>query len=110
MNSQILIADDHRLLREGLKSLLQQEGFPVVAEADDGRTAVRLAMELKPAIVLTDIRIPGLNGIEITRQIHRDCLCSRSWCFRCIAKAGLYWAPSRRALGDTWSKIPGSRR
>ena len=77
MNSQILIADDHRLLREGLKSLLQQEGFPVVAEADDGRTAVRLAMELKPAIVLTDIRIPGLNGIEITRQIHRDCLYSK---------------------------------
>ena len=77
MNSQILIADDQRLLREGLKSLLQQEGFPVIAEAEDGRTAVKLAMKLKPAIVLTGIRIPGLNGIEIIRQLQRDCLGSK---------------------------------
>src|SRR5919197_1850582 len=77
MNSPILIADDQRLLREGLKSLLQQEGFPVIAEAEDGRTAVKLAMKLKPAIVLTGIRIPGLNGIEIIRQLQRDCLGSK---------------------------------
>lgn len=69
MTKTILIADDHRLLREGLRALLEREGFRVIAEADNGRTAVRLARELQPDIVITDIAMPDLNGVEATRQI-----------------------------------------
>jgi two-component system, NarL family, response regulator NreC len=65
----ILIADDHRLLREGLRALLERDGFQVVAEADNGRSAVRVAKQLQPDIVITDIAMPDLNGVEATRQI-----------------------------------------
>lgn len=69
MPQTILIADDHRLLREGLRALLERDGFQVIAEADNGRSAVRLAKELQPDIVITDIAMPDLNGLEATRQI-----------------------------------------
>jgi DNA-binding NarL/FixJ family response regulator len=69
MNETILIADDHRLLREGLRALLERDGFEVVGEADNGRSAVRLAKQLQPDIVITDIAMPDLNGVEATRQI-----------------------------------------
>ena len=69
MPETILIADDHRLLREGLRALLEREGFQVVAEADNGRSAVKLAKQLQPDIVITDIAMPDLNGVEATRQI-----------------------------------------
>ena len=69
MRQTILIADDHRLLREGLRALLERDGFHVVAEADNGRSAVRLAKQLQPDIVITDIAMPDLNGVEATRQI-----------------------------------------
>ena len=67
---RILIVDDHQILREGLKALLAKEpDMEVVAEAEDGRDALRLARELKPHVVILDITLPGLNGIEVTRQI-----------------------------------------
>ena len=69
MTQTILIADDHRLLREGLRALLERDGFHIVAEADNGRSAVRLAKQLQPDIVITDIAMPDLNGVEATRQI-----------------------------------------
>lgn len=69
MTQTILIADDHRLLREGLRALLERDGFRIVAEADNGRSAVRLAKQLQPDIVITDIAMPDLNGVEATRQI-----------------------------------------
>ena len=69
MPETILIADDHRLLREGLRALLERDGFQVIAEADDGRSAVKLAKQLQPDIVITDIAMPDLNGVEATRQI-----------------------------------------
>jgi len=69
MRQTILIADDHRLLREGLRALLERDDFHVVAEADNGRSAVRLAKQLQPDIVITDIAMPDLNGVEATRQI-----------------------------------------
>jgi DNA-binding NarL/FixJ family response regulator len=70
---RILIADDHRLLREGIRSLLREEpDFTVVGEAEDGRMAVQLAHNLHPNVVLMDIGMPLLNGLETTRQIKRD--------------------------------------
>jgi DNA-binding NarL/FixJ family response regulator len=73
MALQILVTDDHRLLREGLKSLLESQGFQVRGEAADGRTAVKLAKTLRPDAVIIDISMPGLNGIDATKQIHQDC-------------------------------------
>lgn len=68
--TKILIADDHKLFREGLKALIEKNPeMQVIAEAGDGRTAVKLARELKPDVVFMDISMPGLNGIESTRQI-----------------------------------------
>jgi two-component system response regulator NreC len=68
-----IIADDHRIMREGLRSLLEKSGrFECVAEADDGYQAVKLARELHPDIVIMDIAMPNLNGIEATRQIKTE--------------------------------------
>lgn len=67
---RILIADDHGVMRRGLRLQLEQcAGFEVVGEASDGRQAVQLAEELQPDIVLMDIGMPNLNGIEATAQI-----------------------------------------
>jgi two-component system, NarL family, response regulator NreC len=72
MALQILITDDHRLLRQGLRSLLERQGFQVTGEAEDGRTAVKLANKLQPDAAIIDISMPGLNGIDATKQIRRD--------------------------------------
>ncbi len=67
----ILLADDHKIVREGLRILIDRErpAMEVVAEAEDGRTALQLVRQLKPRIVLMDVSMPGLNGIDATRQI-----------------------------------------
>lgn len=73
MAIKILIADDHGILREAITSLLNNEfGMEVIGEAQDGRTAVRLAKELHPDVIIMDIAMPNLNGIEATRQIVRE--------------------------------------
>jgi DNA-binding NarL/FixJ family response regulator len=72
MPFRILLADDHVLLRQGLRSLLETEGLQVVGEAGDGRSAVKLVNKLRPDAVIIDISMPGLNGIEATRQIYRE--------------------------------------
>jgi two-component system response regulator NreC len=74
MSIKIMLADDHAMLRHGLsKSLQNEEGIEVIAQAKDGRSTVELAKELKPDIVIMDIGMPDLNGIEATRQITKDC-------------------------------------
>lgn len=66
----IVIADDHALVREGTKQLLnEQPGLTVVGEASDGEEAVQLAARLKPRVILMDIAMPRLNGIDATRRI-----------------------------------------
>src|SRR3954469_22328454 len=70
MTTRILLADDHQIVREGLRSMLQQHpDMEVVGEAADGRTAVAMSQELQPDVVVMDVGMPGLNGIEATRQI-----------------------------------------
>ena len=70
MSAKVVLADDHQLMREGLCILLEKElGTEVVGQADDGETAVQLARELKPDIVIMDVAMPGLDGIEATKQI-----------------------------------------
>lgn len=67
---QILIADDHGIVRTGLKLLLERvDDMQVVGEASDGREAVRLAKELQPNIVIMDIGMPLLNGLDAAAQI-----------------------------------------
>lgn len=73
MATTILLVDDHRMLRDGLRMLLEQQpDMEVVAEADDGRDAVELARKHQPQIVVMDIGLPDLNGLEATRQILRN--------------------------------------
>jgi len=68
--ARVLLADDHRLMRSGLRLVIERHSeFSVVGEADDGRQAVAMAESLKPDVIVMDIGMPGLNGIEAARQI-----------------------------------------
>lgn len=70
---RILIADDHAPFREGLRALLtSMPDMTVAGEAEDGEAAVRSAAKLQPDVILMDIQMPGVNGIEATRQIHQS--------------------------------------
>ena len=67
---RLLLAEDQTLMRQGLKTLLELElGFRVIGEAEDGEAAVNLALELRPDIVLMDVQMPTLNGVEATSAI-----------------------------------------
>src|SRR6266496_1972097 len=69
----VLLAEDHQIVREGFRSLLKHEhDIEVVGEAESGRQAVRLTRKLRPEVVVMDIAMPLLNGLEATRQIRRD--------------------------------------
>jgi DNA-binding NarL/FixJ family response regulator len=73
MSARILLVDDHQVLREGLRSLLEkQPDMEVVGEASDGRMALQLVRGMKPDIVIMDVNMPGMDGIDATRLITRD--------------------------------------
>jgi DNA-binding NarL/FixJ family response regulator len=73
MTIRILLADDHKIVRDGLKTLVEkQPEMEVIGEAENGREAVRLAMKLKPKVVIMDVSMADLNGMEAARQIRKE--------------------------------------
>lgn len=68
---RLLLADDHHLLRQGVKALLEANGHVIVGEAGDGRDAVRLAQETQPDFAVVDVMMPLLNGLDVVREIRR---------------------------------------
>lgn len=69
MPHRVLLADDHDVVRQGFRALLEREGVEVVGEAADGRDAVRLAESLEPDVAVLDLSMPGLNGLDAARKI-----------------------------------------
>jgi DNA-binding NarL/FixJ family response regulator len=72
MIPRLLLVDDHKLLRQGLRRAVEDAGFEVVGEAGDGEEAVRLAVQLRPELVLMDLTMPVLDGIEATRRLRHS--------------------------------------
>ena len=73
MPVRIILADDHEIVRQGLKTLLEQKGFEVVGEASNGQEGIRLCKELRPDIAVLDLTMPLVNGIDAAREILKDC-------------------------------------
>ena len=65
----VMLVDDHTMLRQGLRRSLETEGIPVVAEASNGEEAVKIALDTKPNVVLMDVSMPQIDGIEATRRL-----------------------------------------
>ena len=70
---RVFLADDHAVVRQGLKGILEQEGFEVVGEASDGHAAVRMCDLLQPEVAILDLAMPRLNGIDAAQEILRLC-------------------------------------
>jgi DNA-binding NarL/FixJ family response regulator len=68
---RVMLVDDHDLFRTGLRNLLEEQGVQIVAEASDGAAALTLVTELAPDVVVMDLNMPGMNGIEATREVVR---------------------------------------
>lgn len=72
LRNSVVIADDHRMFREGLKLLLETEGFDVVGEAENGQEAIRLTRQHNPQVAVLDYSMPVLNGLDAAREIQRQ--------------------------------------
>ena len=78
MPHSVLLVDDHKIMREGIRSLLERSSdFRVAGEAENGTDAVQLARKLQPDLVLMDIGLPGMNGIEATTEVIRHCAATK---------------------------------
>jgi YesN/AraC family two-component response regulator len=69
---KILLVDDHKLLRDGLRNIIEQRSnMHIIGEASDGREAIKVASKLLPDVIVIDVAMPGMNGIEAAQQIHK---------------------------------------
>lgn len=73
MNNRIVLADDHNIVRQALRSLLKELGFQVIGEASDGLEAFNLVNQLKPDILIVDLMMGSMNGLEVTRRVTKEC-------------------------------------
>src|SRR4029077_8011394 len=73
MPVRILLADDHALIRQGVRALLEKHGYQIVAEASDGQETVRSVMEANPDVAIVDISMPVLNGVDTARELRKSC-------------------------------------
>jgi two-component system, NarL family, response regulator NreC len=71
MTTQVLVADDHQIVRQGVRALLEREGFQVVAEAGDGLAALQMTQKFHPDVAVLDVAMPLLNGLDAAREIQR---------------------------------------
>ncbi|QVY64337.1 response regulator transcription factor [Polaribacter sp. Q13] len=70
---KIILVDDHKLLRDGLRNIIEQRSnMHIIGEASDGREAIKICSKLLPNVIVMDVAMPGLNGIEATKQIHKN--------------------------------------
>src|SRR5260370_42615198 len=72
MRTRILLADDHALIRQGLKALLEKQGFQIVAEASAGQEALRSVQKTQPDVAIIDISMPVLNGVDAARELKKS--------------------------------------
>jgi len=72
MVQRILLADDHQIVRQGLRTLLEREGYEIVAEASNGPEAIQLARDTRPDIVVLDLAMPLMNGLDAAREIRKN--------------------------------------
>lgn len=72
MTTRLLLADDHALVRQGLKEFLERQGFQVVCEASNGQESLQMAMEAQPDVAIIDIGMPLLNGVDAARQLKKS--------------------------------------
>ncbi len=118
---RLMLVDDHAVVRSGLKMLLgTQPDVTVVGEAENGAEAVALARQLKPDVVVMDITLPDISGIEATRQIHASCPESaivaltihedQHYFFEMLAAGACGYVPKRAAPEDLLTAIRAARR
>ena len=69
MTIRLMLVDDHSVLRQGMRRTFEEEGYDVVAEANDGNEAIRLAAQHQPDVIVMDVSMPGMDGVEATRRI-----------------------------------------
>jgi DNA-binding NarL/FixJ family response regulator len=73
MRARLMLVEDHILVRQSIRTFLENAAFTIIGEASTGHEAVQMALELKPELVIMDIHLPAMNGIEATRSIRRHC-------------------------------------
>ncbi len=116
MSIKVVLADDHAIVRQGLRSLLEREKLQVVAEASDGQEAVHFSETLHPDIAVVDISMPTLNGIDAVRQMSRSCPSIHSRSARSRRerirpeKSGGQRSGSRHSAGFPWPVLFEPRR
>ncbi len=103
MPFRILLADDHVIVRQGLRGLLERAGFEVVGEAGDGQEAICLAKEKHPDVAVLDIGMPVLNGIDAARGIRKVCGRTRS------LTGHMSWKSCKSTTPLAWCATPSGK-